>query len=159
MKKTVILSTNDNPDYLGYLPYVQEAWNKLGWNTLTFYLGGEELLTSDQNLIIRISPNTKYKDATMVQVARLFGHLFTDGLIMTSDVDMMPMRNYWNPMVNDITCYGRDLTGGSQQPICYIAMDASKWKQIIPELQIDELLDKYPNVFQPALENIYLHLL
>jgi len=30
---------NDHPNYINYWPYVTKAWNKLGWNTLTFYLG------------------------------------------------------------------------------------------------------------------------
>lgn len=144
MKKTVILSTNDNPDYLSYLSYVQKAWNKLGWDTLTFYLGKKRLISTFTNIIIEIPSIPEYKDCTVVQVARLFGHKFIDGLIMTGDVDMIPMSNYWNPDPNEITCYGIDLTGDNQIPMCYVAAYYESWKKIIPETNIRDLLEKYP---------------
>jgi hypothetical protein len=39
INKTIVISMNDHPNYINYWPYVTKAWNKLGWNTLTFYLG------------------------------------------------------------------------------------------------------------------------
>lgn len=146
MKKTVVLSTNDNPDYLNYLPYVQEAWNKLGWETLTFVLNSTDFLSQPKNEIILLSSSGEYRPETAVQVIRLLaGHYVKEGLIMTGDVDMIPMANYWHPTIDNITVYGHDLTGRSQYPICYIAMSAERWREIIPEKSLDELLSKYPN--------------
>lgn len=151
MKKTVVLSTNDNPDYLNYLPYVQEAWNKLGWETLTFYLGMhpvKEICSNEMNKIVELPEYLyiKERSATVVQVIRLLaGHYVKEGLIMTGDVDMIPMANYWHPTIDNITVYGHDLTGRSQYPICYIAMSAERWREIIPEKSLTELLAKYPN--------------
>lgn len=153
MKKTVVLSTNDNPDYCKYLPYTIEAWNKLGWDTLTFYMGSnaDEVKKTipdlnDKNKFSEIFGKPEWCiEATAVQVARLFGgHLLT-GLIMTGDVDLIPLANYWNPTLDHITVYGFDLTGRSQYPICYIAMTADKWQRMIPEVSLSELLEKYPN--------------
>lgn len=144
MLKTVILSTNDNPDYKSYLPYVQKAWNKLGWNTLTFYLGKDNLPSNEQNQIVYLENNNQFREATIVQCSRLFGSYFVDsGMIMTSDVDMMPLSNYWKPEYDDITCYGWDLTNYKQFPICYIAANTENWKKLIPEKNIAELLNKY----------------
>jgi hypothetical protein len=106
--KTAVLSTNDNLNYLLYLPYVQKAWNCLGWNTLTFYLGKENLESSEQNKIVKIEEVNPYKEATVVQISRLFAHNYLDGLIMTSDIDMMPLSNYWQPTDDKIHCYGSD---------------------------------------------------
>lgn len=146
--RTVILSTNDNPDYFNYLPYVQKAWNKLGWNTLTFY-SGQNALTSEieneNNKIIYLHPIDGYRIETIVQVSRLFGFKFCDGLVMTSDVDMMPLSNYWNPNESELTVYGYDLTGFSEFPICYISAPKEIWQQLIPEVSIKEFLDKYKN--------------
>lgn len=143
--KTVILSTNDHPDYFPYLEYAQKAWNLLGWNTLTFYLGKEKIKESELNKVVYIDSIDGYKDVTVLQCARLFGHMYiNDGQIMTSDVDMIPLSNYW--MESDkIVCYGSDLTGGKQYPMCYISAHKDKWCQIIPEQTLKELLDKYPN--------------
>lgn len=147
-KGTVILSTTDGGDYIPYLEYCQKAWNKLGWETLTFYLGKLPPTSTKENRIIEISKKYLkfgYREATLVQVSRLFGGHYCDGMVMTGDVDMMPMADYWGPKSNKVTVYGEDLTGRSQFPICYIAMDAQNWRKIIKENNFNELLDKYPN--------------
>jgi len=142
--KTAVLSTNDNLNYLLYLPYVQKAWNCLGWNTLTFYLGKENLESSEQNKIVKIKEINPYKEATVVQISRLFAHNYLDGLIMTSDIDMMPLSNYWQPTDDKIHCYGSDLTYYRHHPICYISATKRQWQSLIPETSIKDLLDKYP---------------
>lgn len=142
--KTVILSTNDDENYLDYLPYVQQAWNNLGWNTATFYLGKKEINSDSTNQIIKIKQFEGAREATVVQVYRLLAHNFVHGLIMTSDVDMMPLSNYWNPDSDKFTCYGKDLTNDVHYPICYISSPDYLWKELIPESSIGELLNKYP---------------
>ena len=142
--RTVVISTNDNENYLKYLPYIQKAWNKLGWNTLTFYLGDEKIVSDDQNKIVKIKKIEGVREATTVQVYRLLAHHFVEGLIMTSDVDMMPLSNYWEPDNDKFTCYGKDLTFNIHYPICYIAAPHYLWQQLIPENSIEELIFKYP---------------
>ena len=44
MNKYVVISTNDNPDYYQYVPYVIKAWNKLGWKVITFLRGDKSKL-------------------------------------------------------------------------------------------------------------------
>jgi|9_EtaG_2_1085328.scaffolds.fasta_scaffold11347_4 hypothetical protein len=143
-KRTAILSTNDSSDYISCLPYTQKAWNKIGWNTVTFYLGNQNLESTDLNTIVEIEPLSGYRDSTVVQVSRLFGALHTSGLIMTADVDMLPLSNYWNPREDCWTVYGEDLTNYKHFPICYVAGGDSLWKQAFPETSIKELLEKYP---------------
>lgn len=147
--KTVILSTNDHPDYVQYLPYAQAAWNMLGWNTLTFYLGTKiEIINSDseQNRIICINAIEGYRDATILQVYRLFGHQFiSSGIIMTSDVDMIPLSNYWHPDKDRIIIYGLNLVDEGQVPMCYVSASVEAWQNMFPERSIKELLEKYPH--------------
>lgn len=146
MKKTVILSSNNNPDYLSYLPYTQQAWNKLGWNTLTFYLGPDTIESTPENIVIGISQAGSYRIESCVQVMRLLaGNYIQDGMIMIGDVDMIPLANYWHSTVDHITVYGFDLTGYSEYPMCYIAMTADRWREIMPEQSLLDLLDKIPN--------------
>ncbi len=163
--KTVILSSNDNLDYLKYYPYVSWAWNQLGWDTLLFYLGKHTPLLEEykavkdhfddeRNKIITLSNIEGYRPETIVQVSRLFGGMvFTDErILMTGDVDMIPLSDYWKPEDHQITCYGHDLTGHTQIPICYIAMAASKWRDIMGcpnnttlDHEIKFMLDRSPN--------------
>lgn len=145
MKKTIILSTDDNSNYLPYLEYTQRAWNLLGWDTLTFYLGSNTLESTQKNKIVKIYPMSGYKNCTIVQVSRLFGFKYiTDGIIMTSDIDMIPLSDYWKPEYNNITCYGYDLTNFTQFPICYIAANQHNWENLINSDSIEALLSDYP---------------
>lgn len=141
--KTVILSTNDHKNYLGYLPYTQAAWNHFGWNTLTFYIGNQSIESSKQNKIINLNSISGYRDETVLQVSRLFGSNFTEGLIMTGDVDMIPLSNYWQPDKNSWTVYGEDLTDYKHYPMCYISAPDYLWKKVIHEKSVKDLLDKY----------------
>lgn len=145
MDKTVILSSNDNLDYLGYLPWVQKAWNILGWKTLTLYLGSKTIDSDPLNKIKYINNINGYRPATIVQVARLLGFKDLDGLIMTSDVDMMPLSNYWNPDPSILTVYGADLMNYTEYPMCYIAAPSSLWAKLFPEDSLEQLLGTYPN--------------
>lgn len=144
MNKTVILSTNDNDSYFKYYPYTTAAWNRFGWKTLTFYLGDRELKSTEENLVVKLNPVAGFMTVTVVQVSRLFGHKYCKGFIMTSDMDMIPLSNYWNPNPGEITCYGHDLNDYQQIPMCYIAMSDENWEKVIPEKSIEELLKKYP---------------
>lgn len=147
MKKTVILSSTNNPDYLNYLPYTQKAWNKLGWNTITFLVGVPNDYQADEmNDYVYIDWVLGYRQETISQVSRLIGYKFADknDLVMTGDVDMIPIADYWNPEPDKITVYGHDLTGYNHYPICYIAMPVETWSKIIFEDTLIDLLDKYP---------------
>lgn len=139
--RTVILSTDDHPDYVQCLPYVRRAWNKLGWRTLTFYLGQAKPVADEQNRVIELEPISGYRSATIVQVSRLMGHRYVDGFIMTSDVDMMPLSDYWKPKPTELTCYGADLTNYLEYPICYIAAPKVCWESLVPEISLQELLE------------------
>jgi hypothetical protein len=117
MNKYVVISSNKNPDYEFYVPIVKWAWKQFGWDIITlrpFSLNG-------------------YREETVTQVMRLYAadYLQGDALLMTSDADMIPLSDYWQPLLTDITCYGHDLTGYIHQPMCYVAMLASKWREVM----------------------------
>lgn len=160
IKKTVVLSTNDNRDYLNYYSYVVTAWNILGWNTLTFYHSDQSLIPNLEqhgciNECVDITDRqSKYRIETRVQCIRLLaGNYIDEGLIMTSDIDMIPLSDYWKPQIDQITSYGYDLTGRSQIPMCYVAMNAHMWREIFPEKTLNELLDQEPNARREVFEN------
>lgn len=136
MKKYVVLGVNDNPKYLYYLPLVIWAWKQFGWETLTFYCGKVDFA-------VKLIPDFRkynfreclkyehFESATISQVARLYGScVIDDGLLMTSDVDMLPLSDYWNPNEEDVTTYGRNLSN-EHYPICYISMHSYKWSEVM----------------------------
>jgi hypothetical protein len=54
-----------------------------------------------------------------------------EDIIMTSDADMLPLSDYWQPNAADITVYGHDLTGHQQVPMCYVAMTKANWLKVM----------------------------
>lgn len=157
MKKYIVLSVNDNPEYLFYLPLTIWAWRKFGWEPIIFYTGSlknfQWMFLSDVCLAYPIRV-TGYKSEMVAQISRLYSACCGGvGYFMTGDIDMIPLSNYWshtNINENVITTWGRDLTDG-HYPICYIGMNNALWQQVmnITSSDYNEMikrdLDSMPN--------------
>lgn len=150
MKKYVILSVNDNPKYLFYVPLVAWGWKRIGWEPVLFFTGTNMDLLMDEpyrqaihyrniatnemasNWVHLLKAIPGYKSETIAQVSRLFGDCVvpSDSYLMTSDIDMLPLSDYWNPKPHQVTVYGRDLTD-YHYPICYIGMPDYRWEEVM----------------------------
>jgi hypothetical protein len=139
MKKYISLAVNDNPKYMYYIPLVTWAWQKLGWNCHISYCPedkSDRVITPIENLVFShhkcFMVKALGKTETISQVSRLFAWsdilTYENGsfYMLTSDADMLPLSNIWEPIDGSITCYGRDLTD-YHYPICYIGMDDVLW--------------------------------
>jgi hypothetical protein len=130
MKKYAIVSVNDNVDYLYYLPLTIWSWKRIGWEVIVFYNGEnndilkyvKDIITV--NSIYELKPQEGYRSDTITQISRLYGTCVNDGYLMTIDIDMLALSDYWQPNKEKITVYGHDLTGFTDYPICYIGMDS-----------------------------------
>lgn len=139
MKKTIILSVNDNPEYLFYTPLTVWAWRYFGWEPVLFYHG--QLFNSLAVLAINKTQDvgdstyqldgTGYHSETVSQISRLYGSCVFDGYIMTGDIDMIPLSDYWKPDPYKLSVWGHDLTGYEHYPICYIGAPSEIWAQIM----------------------------
>ncbi len=167
MKRTVILSSNDNLDYLKYYPFVAWAWNQLGWETLLFYHGKHSVLLeeftamngkfdTEKNNILVVGNIEGYRPETITQVSRLFGGMCfpssEERMLMIGDADMIPTSDYWKPHPAKITTYGWDLTNQGHFPMCYIAACVDEWRRMMNidsvyislEHEIKKVLDRTP---------------
>jgi len=143
MKKYIVLSTNWNPDYLYYLPLTVWAWRKFGWDPIVFIEGisngaNSELInrTIDRAILYPefyggLKPHNEYRSDTITQISRLYGACVVDGYLMTGDIDMLPLSDYWKFNEEEITVWGHDLTGYGHYPICYIGMPSDKWVEVM----------------------------
>ena len=167
MKKYIVLSVDDNPKYLYYLPLVVWAWRKFGWEPILFTLKncGAANLDNRRRIIQDVLNSccggpietnyihlfTEYKSETIVQVSRLYAACRKIGYLMTGDIDMIPLSDYWKPNENEITVWGHDLTSYQHYPICYISMPSYRWIEIMgltTDLYSDMIkrdLDSMPN--------------
>lgn len=131
--KYVVVSTNNNPDYMWFVPYIEKAWSNYGWKLcimITSDVDSKALKVNlDTTIICRLPHIPELRTETIAQVGRLYAanYLPVNSLIMTSDMDLLPLTDYWKPEYNYITVYGHDLTWYSYYPMGYTAMSTSNW--------------------------------
>ena len=142
MRKIAVISTNDNRDYLFYLPIVVEGWYKLGYDVLCFYYGSTEPLSLSFDTIVNLSdkynhdfelvPITNLYDideVTFIQTSRLFGgYIYRDEntRLVTSDIDMLVVKDIFADK-GQLDVYGHDLTNREQVPMCYVSATGKRW--------------------------------
>lgn len=142
MKKYIVLSVNDNVDYLYFTPLTVWSWRRLGWEPIIFYHGQLARMADMWDIASNIlpgqmtyvSPIAGYRSDTITQVSRLYAaclDLQEDDYIMTGDIDMLALSDYWKPDLTKVTVYGHDLTGYTHFPICYIGGTVKQWREIM----------------------------
>lgn len=144
MKKYIVLSVNENPEYLFYLPLVCWAWRKFGWEPFIFING----LDNQPPIFDFVYKNTDcrmhnydkvfaidgFQSETITQISRLYAACVFDNsedYLMTGDIDMLPLSDYWKFDEKEITVWGHDLTAYQHYPICYIGMPVGKWVEVM----------------------------
>lgn len=154
MNKVVALAVDKTPKYMYYVPLVTWAWRKMGWDTVVLYahrpIGQPRYLDPMEGLVTQHHKLTiiqsEFPLSTVAQVSRLYAWTMFDPSIptyvLTSDIDMLPLSNIWEPIDGGIQCYGRDLTD-YHYPICYIGMDSLLWSLVTRGRgkDIDEVVD------------------
>src|SRR5690348_15166736 len=112
-KRAVVVSTNYEDKYLFFLPLIHYAWAKIGWDVICMmpssmkppekylYLISQIFEKSRNGDIIIVPFNcSKENEVLYTQCSRLYaGNLDVPEyeVFMTSDIDMLPLSNYWNP--------------------------------------------------------------
>lgn len=143
MKKYVVLSVNENPKYLFYTPLVCWAWARIGWHPIVFCSGPVDArlgficdFTIDHKIpMLPAMVNVpEYPSDTIAQVSRLYGSCVYgvkgEDYLMTSDIDMLPLSNYWHVSELRITSWGHNLSD-EHYPIAYIGMTTSLWRSVM----------------------------
>lgn len=140
MKKYIVLSVNDNPEYLFYIPLTMWAWKKFGWEPILLHTGRRNRIIAEAFAVkhTRVSSiypvNVDgYESETVAQISRLYAAKVIDeeSYLMTGDIDMIPLSDYWKFNENEITVWGHDLTSYQHYPICYIGMSSARWYEIM----------------------------
>jgi hypothetical protein len=162
MKKYIVLSVNSNVDYLYFAPLTCWSWRKLGWDPIVFYHDtnkNEKLNELVQGYAMpgkweELKDIPGFRSDTITQISRLYGSCFywvgPDDYLLTGDVDMLALSNYWQPDPEKVTVYGHDLTGYGHYPICYIGMKSKHWHDVIhavaapPQVHIERDLKSLP---------------
>lgn len=163
--KAIISSTYDD-QYLFYLPIIVWSWNKIGVDVVSYQPGNNIFITEPRlSLISKVSYNLdlrwqawgffcpEHKEATYAQCVRLYAagdwDIEDPEVLITSDVDMAVFNKDFFNQLNDgrIHVAGTDLVPDGQYPMCYIAMPAQKWREVMmidndteEQTKLDQLL-------------------
>lgn len=150
MNRYVVISTNNNPDYFEYIPYQEQAWKNFGWDLIIMVTPDFNPIDFETRLkstmICQLPKVDEIRSQTLAQMGRLYAahYVGEDSLLMTCDMDLIPLSNYWNPDQNKITVYGHDLTDYTYIPMGYVAMSSKNWiekMQITSDTRSDILRD------------------
>ena len=130
----VILSANENKDYIDFWPLVSEAWERIGVEPILIYTG-KSMPQIDGNAIKIHVPFIS--TAFVSQNVRLLAPiLFPDENCIISDIDSLPLSGeYFNNSVNKIednkfVIYRPDAAASNMIPICWNLAKGIMWGQI-----------------------------
>lgn len=137
MRRIAVISTDNNPNYFFYIPIVEWAWGKFGWDVVIFRtLDIPELTLSyfkpSKTEIYDIPIIEGVRPGTCAQTVRHFvaDVLPRDAYWMVQDIDLIPLAP-WNPDLTKRTIYGWELTGHSFIPVHYTGMTGDKWYELM----------------------------
>ena len=137
MNKIVVISSNANKDYLFYVPFAEHAWNKIGWRVclmITHDVDRRKVILNNANThVYTMPPINGLRSETIAQSSRFYAASFMPDncVMMTGDVDLLPLSDYWQPDPSIITVYGHDLTDYTHYPTGYIAMTRDSWRSVM----------------------------
>ncbi len=95
MDKIVIVSTNNNPDYIFFSKYIRHAWNKIGWKLACCITHDVDEKNIYADYIIRLPEINGLRKETIAQGGRLYAaNYLPEALLMTSDIDLLSLSDY-----------------------------------------------------------------
>tara|TARA_B100000925_G_C21929463_1_gene439596 strand:+ start:137 stop:874 length:738 start_codon:yes stop_codon:yes gene_type:complete len=147
---TVILSSNENRDYLDFWPIVSEAWSNFGIEPFLIYTGEEDINLSGN--IIKIY-SKKINSAFLAQNIRLFyPGILENRTCIISDIDNLPLsKEYFVNSVSDINdqafiIFRPDACPPNMISIMWNAAKSETWREIFEvsnEGQAMKILQKW----------------
>ena len=145
---TVILSSNDNPNYVQFWPIVSEAWSLMGLEPILIYTG-------DKNLNLKgnvIKFNVKSLDSSFVaqNIRILYPSLLANRTCLVSDIDNLPLsKNYFVNSVlnfneNSFIIYRPDACPPNMISMMWNAAASETWYELF-KVDSEKKIEKYLN--------------
>lgn len=138
MKPTVILSSDNNPDYLFCLPIVAKSWELQGFDYCIDIESDNRIRCIDKFVdfdsidYFRNSNYNKLSDSSNAQIHRLYTRLLDENTPMIlGDADMFIGSDFLYKRFDLINVFGHDLTDRNHIPMCYVMMTSKQWEQIM----------------------------
>lgn len=148
----VILSSNDNPDYLEFWPIVSEAWKLMGVEPVLIYTGENQLNLKGNIINFKINNINSAFVAQNIRI--LYPSLFENKNVIVSDIDNLPLsRNYFlnsisNVLDDSFVIYRPNACPENMISMMWNAGNSSTWYEIFNiknENEIEKTLKKWFN--------------
>lgn len=139
MNKYIILSVDQNEDYVYHLPLCVWTWIKAGFEPIIIFRGAEVpfvtlALDTCGYDVYHVAEIDGIRNSTIAQSSRLYASAipFEDhDYLLLGDCDMLALGNHWNPGLTNVTVYNHDLTGHTEIPMCYAGAPVRLWREIM----------------------------
>jgi len=146
-----VVSSDSNPEYLDFWPYVAKAWERIGIAPVLLYIDNTpppEWVHTHGKVIYLES----IKEWTIVQQAqciRFWAAKILDKPFIISDMDMLPIsKEYYENGANQIgdrgiVSYSSDIIKyrwyrtNPQYPMCYLAGDPQSFVELLNIIEVD----------------------
>ncbi len=149
--KYAVVSSDSNPEYLDFWPYVAKMWKRIGIEPVLLYIGNqtpsEDLSRYGKVFFFESIPDWQiYQQA---QCIRFWAAKILDGPFIISDIDMLPIsEDYYKHgaaslIGNGIVSYSSDIINyrwyktNPQYPMCYLAGDPGSFVDMLDLQDID----------------------
>lgn len=143
--KYAVVSSDSNPEYLDFWPYVAKAWKRIGIEPVLLYI--DKSSPSDEvhqyGQVIHLESITEWSIAQQAQCIRFWAAKLLDASFIISDIDMLPIsEEYYKNGVASIgdkglASYSSDIIKyrwyrtNPQYPMCYLAGDPQSFLDVL----------------------------
>jgi hypothetical protein len=143
--KYAVVSSDSNPEYLHFWPYVAKAWKRIGIEPVLLYI--DKSPPSDEvhqyGQVIYLESISEWGIAQQAQCIRFWAAKLLDAPFIISDIDMLPISaEYYKNGVASIgdkglVSYSSDIIKyrwyrtNPQYPMCYLAGDTQSFVDLL----------------------------
>ncbi len=135
----VVISSDDNPMYKDFYPIVAKRWMDLGYKTYYVNITDEnQIIENEFGIIHKIKALDFVSTGFQSQVVRLFCCNLFDGVMLTSDIDMLPINGeYFSSKLGDLTddnvviYSGQPYGNVPYYPMCYVLSHTNNFRKYL----------------------------
>jgi hypothetical protein len=143
--KYAVVSSDSNPEYLDFWPYVAKAWKRIGIEPVLIYIDKEapDSSVNSHGRVIYLESITDWTISQQAQCIRFWAAKLLDAPFIISDIDMLPIsEEYYKNGVASIgdkglVSYSSDIIKyrwyrtNPQYPMCYLAGDTQSFVDLL----------------------------
>lgn len=135
----VVISSDENPLYKDFYPIVAKRWFDLGFKTYYINICDMDSIESNEWGIVHKMKSLDFvPTGFQSQVVRLYCSNFIDGVLLMSDIDMLPIKgDYFRDGASELTddniviYSGQPYGNVPYYPMCYVASKSKNLREYL----------------------------